>query len=104
MSKEPFAADSETKTALVLDPRDNVAVALTALHQGDRCTVRYPEDRHEKITAVETIAFGHKIALRDFQEHEPVLKYGEEIGKMSAPLRKGGWVHNHNMYCERGLK
>ncbi|MFD0678651.1 MULTISPECIES: UxaA family hydrolase [unclassified Paenibacillus] len=91
------------KTALVLDPLDNVAVALVPLQKGDRCVIRFP-DRLDELTAEEAIEFGHKIALKDFEANEPVMKYGEEIGKMCTAIHKGCWIHNHNMYCERGLK
>jgi len=103
MKADKLAVDQNEKTALVLDPRDNVAVALTALKAGDRCIVRY-EDRNEEIEVMEDIEFGHKVTLTSLGKDEPVLKYGEEIGKMKVPIGKGRWVHNHNMYCERGLK
>lgn len=103
MMMNDFTVSGDDKTALVLDPLDNVAVALASLLKGDRCVIRFP-DRYEELIAEEDIEFGHKIALKDFKTNEPVMKYGEEIGKMSAALHKGCWVHNHNMYCERGLK
>jgi len=94
---------SEQKTALVIDETDNVAVALTDLKIGDNCLVRF-NDRIEYIKVLEDITFGHKFAILDIGKDESVLKYGEEIGRMSLFVQKGGYIHNHNMYCERGMK
>jgi hypothetical protein len=91
------------KTALVIDDADNVAVALFDLKIGDDCLIRY-NDRIEYVKVLEDITFGHKFAIVDIGKDESVLKYGEEIGKMSLFVQKGGYIHNHNMYCERGMK
>ncbi len=91
------------KTALVLDPKDNVAIALTDLAAGDVCTVAEDGGNKYEATVVEKIAFGHKFALADLAANAPVLKYGEEIGKMKVAIKKGAWIHVHNMYCERGM-
>ena len=93
----------QQKTALVIDKSDNVAVALTDLKQGDVCLVRF-SGREELIEVVENITFGHKFALVDIGKDESVLKYGEEIGRMKVTVEKGGYIHNHNMYCDRGMK
>ena len=91
------------KAALVIDNSDNVAVALTDLRKGEECILRF-HDREEKVLLLDDIAFGHKVALFNIGKDESVLKYGEEIGKMMVPVERGAYIHNHNMYCERGLK
>ena len=91
------------KTALVLDPKDNVAIALTDLEAGDVCTVAEDSGNKYDATVVEKIPFGHKFALADLAANAPVYKYGEEIGKMKVAIKKGAWIHIHNMYCERGM-
>jgi altronate dehydratase len=58
----------------------------------------------DEVAVIEKIPFGHKFALTDLNKNQAVLKYGEEIGKMKIELKKGGWIHNHNMYCDRGIK
>ena len=40
----------------------------------------------------------------DLKKGDPVIKYGEEIGRMLIDAPKGTWIHNHNMGCERGTK
>jgi altronate dehydratase small subunit len=95
--------ETDEKTALVIDSKDNVAVALTDLKVGDVCRVRNG-DAVESVSLIEDVGFGHKLALQPIGLNESVLKYGEEIGKMNTPVEKGGWIHSHNMYCERGRK
>lgn len=93
----------DEKAALVIDPRDNVAVALMDLSRGDYCAVRR-EDQVVMVKVMEDIPFGHKLALTTIEKDESVYKYGEEIGKMKEFIEKGGWIHSHNMYCDRGMK
>lgn len=89
--------------ALQIDPRDNVAVVLSDIKSGDLLTI-VTEKGVMEITANTDIIFGHKIALANFNPDQPILKYGEEIGKSLNPIQRGDWVHLHNVYCERGHK
>ena len=49
------------------------------------------------LTAAEPIPQGHKLALTDLQPGDMVYKYGCVIGRVTAPVPAGGWVHTHNM-------
>jgi altronate dehydratase len=104
MSDMNFSAPNSKKTALVLDRKDNVGVALADLAANEVCTVTEDGGTQYEVTVVHDIPFGHKFALADLAKDEAVLKYGEEIGKMKESLTRGGWIHNHNMYCDRGMK
>lgn len=84
------------KTALSLHDTDDVAVVLEHLAPGDFCKVRLPGGEIE-LAAVETIAFGHKIALRDIAAGESVHKYGEVIAVASVDIGVGQHVHVHNI-------
>ena len=44
---------------------------------------------------------GHKIALKDLAVGDTVIKYGEDIGKVVAPIAKGDHVHTHNLKTKR---
>ena len=92
-----------SKTALKLDEKDNVAVALADLVAGDPCLVTDDAGKKLEMVVAENIAFGHKFALIDIGQDAAVYKYGEEIGQMKVAIKKGAWIHNHNMYCERGM-
>ena len=45
----------------------------------------------------QTIGAGHKIALKDIAEGEPITKYGQTIGFASSAIRAGEHVHTHNV-------
>jgi len=80
--------------AFLIDPQDNVATALSELRPG---SVPLRGDRITTMTAEETIPAGHKLAVRDIQKGEDVVKYGIRIGRATEEIRTGTWVHLHNM-------
>jgi len=86
-----------TKKMLIMDPADNVGVVLEDVQKNDICKASDVE-----VTALQNIAFCHKIALCDIAEGEDVLKYGQKIGYATAPIKKGEWLHRHNLVSERG--
>ena len=54
------------------------------------------------VDATESIARGHKIALRPIAEgRRRCVKYGVTIGFATEPIAAGAWVHTHN--CRSGL-
>ena len=84
--------------ALRIDGGDNVATLLAEASKGER--VEIISDEGVAIThveALEAIPFGHKIALTDIGEGERIIKYGETIGVASRPIKRGEWVHTHNV-------
>lgn len=104
MSDFNYAVQDQKKVALTIDVKDNVAMALQDLVPGDQCLIRKPGGEEEEIKVIDQVNFGHKIALEDINTDEPVYKYGEIIGQMSKPVKQGGFIHVHNMYCDRGKK
>ncbi len=88
-SQEPIAL-------LLLNPRDTVAVAPRDLSVGSLVSAG-----EGIIELLEPVPRGHKVALRPIAEGEPVLKYGEAIGRAACPIRPGEWVHEHNLRAER---
>jgi galactarate dehydratase len=44
------------------------------------------------LTAAEAIPQSHKIALRDLESREPVMRYGFVIGYANRAIRQGSWV------------
>ena len=76
-----------------IHPSDNVAVALADLPQGTTVTVDGVE-----VTAAEAITRGHKIALQDIAAGEPIVKYGNTIALATKDIKKGTWVHTHNVH------
>ena len=80
-----------------INQNDNVAVALRPIPQGETLTVA-----GEPVTAIEEIPQGHKMALSDIAAGEPVIKYGFRIGNAKEDIKKGQWVHVHNVKTALG--
>ena len=71
---------------------DLVAVALCPLEKGTVCNVDGQE-----VTLIEDIAQGHKFALKDIKNDQPIIKYGYPIGIAKEDIKQGSWIHTHNM-------
>jgi len=85
------------KRMLILSKKDNVGVLLEDAKKGD--TVSY---EGVKVTCLEDIKYCHKIALQDITRHTDFIKYGEIIGYALRDVKKGEWVHTHNLDDVRG--
>ena len=88
------------RNAMIIDPKDNVAVAIEAIQSGD--TVTYLNGSEEKsLTARQDITIYHKLAVRDISKGSPICKYGEHIGIASCDIKAGEHVHVHNVESHR---
>ena len=85
-----------TTPAVLLSPSDNVATLLAPVAAGGELAID-SGSREIRLQALEPIALGHKIALRDLAPGDRIVKYGECIGRATAPIARGAWVHIHNM-------
>ncbi len=81
---------------LILDPRDNIAVCLADLAEGD---VIAQDDI--TITVKNKIPRGHKIATSNIAKNDGIIKYGERMGHAVAPIAIGEHVHVHNILGDR---
>jgi (2R)-sulfolactate sulfo-lyase subunit alpha len=54
-------------------------------------------DETIKITSLDAIPIGHKVALHDIGKGDTIMKYGHSIGKAVASIGKGHHVHVHNL-------
>jgi altronate dehydratase small subunit len=75
---------------------DNVATLLDDVSPGKVQCLGVAGTRRE-LTALERIARGHKIALVEIATGGPVIKFGVRIGHATQPVRRGAWVHLHNL-------
>jgi altronate dehydratase len=94
---------SEDWDAVVLDPADDVAVALRDLAAGARIRVRAVAATTEVVLAAD-IPLGHKLARREIAAGAPVRKHGEAIGAATAAIPAGSHVHVHNLASLRGRR
>ncbi|MCI5851900.1 MAG: altronate dehydratase family protein [Sutterellaceae bacterium] len=87
--------------AIRIREEDSVATLLEDARAGDavRVTGAGPADA---VTALDPIPFGHKVALRRIAKGEEVVKYGESIGRATADIPAGAWVHVQNLASDRG--
>lgn len=83
----------ETTKLIKINPNDNVAVAIESLYKGDVVTVG-----DDTFTLVTDIPAGHKVALRDIDKEESIIKYGYPIGGAKEKIRKGEHVHAFNIH------
>ncbi|HRD74713.1 MAG TPA: altronate dehydratase family protein, partial [Hyphomicrobiaceae bacterium] len=72
---------------LLLNPADNVVVAVDTVNQGTVVN---------GVTAAERIPRGHKMAIKAVAKGEPLRKFGQIIGFASGPITPGRHVHTHN--------
>lgn len=71
---------------------DTVAVALKPLEKGSSV-----QTDNTCVTLLNDIPNAHKFALCDIMAGEYVIKYGNAIGKATKDIKKGQWVHDHNI-------
>ena len=58
-------------------------------------------DATPSVTANADIPIGHKVAVCDVADGTTAIKYGEDIGKIVAPIKIGDHVHTHNLKTKR---
>ncbi|WP_375569374.1 altronate dehydratase family protein [Ahrensia marina] len=76
--------------ALLLHPNDTVAVATEDLEMGaDLASLN--------ITTLDRVAQGHKISRVRHVAGDPVIRYGQMIGRATSPIEVGAHVHSHNL-------
>lgn len=88
---------------LVHNQKDNVGVVVVeGLKAGTEMLCVVTADNSSfHLTAIADVPIGHKIALRELAEGDTAIKYGEDVGKIVAAVKKGGHVHTHNMKTKR---
>ena len=88
------------RNAMIIDGKDNVAVAIEPIAKGDTATWVW-EGKEISLPALEDITIYHKLATRDIAKGEPVVKYGEHIGVAGCDIKAGEHVHVHNVESHR---
>ena len=92
-----------TTHIIVHDKADTVGVVVVEdVKPGQTLTGWVMEgDGTIKVKALDAVPLGHKIALKDLRAGDTVLKYGNDIGKVVAPVAKGRHVHVQNLKTKR---
>lgn len=80
-------------TTLILDPNDNIGVALTDLNPGQKVQIK-----SLIIEIQEFVPAKHKFALRDFQSGDEILMYGTTVGEATQPIGVGAAITLQNIH------
>src|ERR1700758_519875 len=76
----------ETPRYIKLNARDNVAIVVNDFGLPAGSTFACG------LTLRAFVPQGHKVALSDIAEGEPIIRYGEVIGHAATPIKAGDWV------------
>jgi (2R)-sulfolactate sulfo-lyase subunit alpha len=89
--------------AVLHEAKDTVAVVVVeGLTTGTEMNAWImDEDRVIQVKAKQDIPIGHKVALTDMAVGDTIYKYGEDIGKVVAPIQAGQHAHVHNIKTKR---
>ena len=88
---------------LVHDHADNVGVVVVeGLQAGTDMLCVVPHDNSDfRMTVSMDVPIGHKVALKDLEPGDTVIKYGQDIGRIVANVLEGEHVHVHNLKTKR---
>jgi (2R)-sulfolactate sulfo-lyase subunit alpha len=88
---------------VVHDENDSVGVVVVeGVKAGDHLNGWImDQDRTIEFQSASDIPIGHKLAIKPLLEHDTVIKYGVDIGRVVAPIRPGEHVHVHNLKTKR---
>lgn len=81
--------------ALLIDPSDNLGVALRTLPAGESVSLG-----EETVTLLEEIPQKQKFALRDFDKGDRATLFGVTVGIAGEKIARGGLIHTGNLIHE----
>jgi len=82
-----------SNSAILLHPRDSVAIARVPVHKG--FNLQLGESFTVRVEA--EIPAGHKVAIHHISVNQPVYRYGNVIGFATVAIQPGEHVHTHNL-------
>lgn len=83
---------TQERRLLLLDPADNVLVAVADLPAGLRI-----RDGDRTIALIDAVPMGNKFARVPIAAGSKVIKHGASIGSATRPIAAGALVHLHNL-------
>ena len=83
--------------AIVIDTKDNVAVAIAELSAGSTISFLDPQEKRYTFTLHDDIPLYHKFSICAIEDGRPVIKYGQTIGLARGDIVQGAHVHLHNV-------
>ena len=82
--------------AVILDPKDNVGVALMDLESGIELDLK-AAGKAIHMRLAESIPYQHKFSVTDLASGSRIIKDGVVIGEATQNIKRGQHVHVHNM-------
>lgn len=82
--------------AVVLNPKDNVALALTDLESGMELDLK-TNGQATHVRLVEPIPYQHKFSVTHINSGSKIIKDGVVIGEATRDIKQGQHVHIHNI-------
>jgi len=82
--------------AVVLNPKDNVGVALMDLESGAELDLK-SDGKIVHVRLIEPIRYQHKFSIKHIDSGSKITKYGEIIGEAIKDIEPGQHVHIHNL-------
>ena len=89
MTSRPLPSDPRL---ILLSPADNCLIAAARLDAGTQLEIE-----GVRVTLVNTIELGHKVARHELAKDDKVLRYGAVIGHVTEAVVRGGHLHTHNL-------
>ena len=88
---------------VVHEDGDGVGVVVVeGIKAGDKLTGWIMEqDKTVSLNTISAVPIGHKVALKNLDTGDTVIKYGVDIGKVVAPIKAGEHLHVHNVKTKR---
>ncbi len=87
---------------LQINDLDNVATVFGEVEEKQYVEIITKSGSRFVIQSLEKVPYGHKVATKEIKMGEQITKYGEEIGKATQDIERGGYVHVHNLESIRG--
>ena len=84
------------KEIIIMNPRDNVGICLRDFSPEEKLVFQLGH-KNLCIALKDPVPMGHKVALTDIQKGNPIVKYGEKIGRATIDITVGQHVHVHNV-------
>lgn len=84
-------------TAALIHSNDNVATVFCNAKANSTVEVNKFDGEKIYVKILDDVPFGHKFSVKDIKAGEEIIKYGEEIGVASKDIKKGEYVHVHNL-------
>lgn len=83
---------NQMEKLILLHVLDNVLIVRKSIEAGEQVVIN-----GNLLLFKKGIEVGHKVAARDIQQGEQIIKYGISIGSATENISVGTHIHLHNM-------